>query len=93
MCLETPSIYFTFSLLATLFVPNSLCHPLCVSCTTSVRTSAVYSGIVNSKSDDIFLKFILFTDSFARLLMVFRRNKDHFLLFGLKIGVVFSNHG
>ena len=38
-------------------------------------------------------RYILFTDSFARLLMIQRSNKDVFVLFGSKIGVVFSNHG
>ena len=38
-----------------------------------------------------YIDFRLFTDSFGRLLMVQRYNEHIFLLFGLQMGVVFSN--
>ena len=39
-----------------------------------------------------FSNFVLFTDSFKRLLIVLRSIKDILLLFSLKLGVVFSTN-
>ena len=63
---------------------------VCMRCLTA---PASHAGHCRQQIRLNFLDFILFTHSFEIFLMVLRSNEGIILLFGLKIGTLFSDHG